>query len=141
MHPFWAALDMFLGLTFCWQVDYSIVGQQCFPHMEPEDFISMLSSPDFVGDPLVRTQHLVGAAAYEWVSEAEITATYQIRAAHQRYADLDLTTVAHRGHGYGVVKQWYKKIDGVWKFAGVRPEMYWNEHDFDKIFPRLSAAP
>lgn len=131
---------MFLELTFHWQVDYSIIGHQCFPHMESEEFVSMMSSPDLLGDPLVRTQHLLGAARYESVSETEIVAVHQIRAAHQRYADLGLTSVAHRGHCYGSVKHWYRKIDGVWKLDGVRPEIYWNEHDFDKIFPRPSAA-
>ncbi|KAH8697921.1 Scytalone dehydratase [Talaromyces proteolyticus] len=115
-------------------IDYSIVGQQCFPHMKSEEFVSMISSPNFVGDPLVRTQHLIGSANYEWVSDTEIVAVHQIRAAHQRYANLDTTTVAYRGHGYGSVKHWYKKLNGVWKLAGVRPEMYWSEHDFDKIF-------
>ncbi|KAB8238263.1 Scytalone dehydratase [Aspergillus alliaceus] len=110
-------------------VDYSMMGYQCFPHMKSEEFISMMSSPDLLGDPLIHTQHLLGGTGYE-----------RIRAAHQRYANLDLTSVAHRGHGHGIVKHWYKKIDGYWKLAGIRPEMYWTEHDFDKIFPRLSAA-
>lgn len=100
----------------------------------------MMSSPDLIGDPLVHTQHLLGAASYEWVSEDEIVAVYQIRAAHQRYANLDLTDVAHQGHGYGSVKHWYERIDGVWKLTGVRPKVYWHEHDFYKIFPRLSLA-
>lgn len=99
----------------------------------------MMSSPDLVGDPLVCTQHLVGAARYEWISETEISAIHQIRAAHQRYSDSDLTIVSHRGHGHGTAKQWYKKIDGVWKLAGVRPEMYWVEHDLSKIFPGPST--
>ncbi|BDD61104.1 hypothetical protein MAP00_006176 [Monascus purpureus] len=120
-------------------VDYSIIGHQCFPHMKSEEFISMMSSPNLLGDPLVHTQHLLGAAKYEWVSETEIVAVYQIRAAHQRYANPDLTSVTRRGHGYGTVKHWYGKIDGVWKLAGVRPELYWTEHDFSKIFSQPSA--
>ncbi|OKP13152.1 Scytalone dehydratase [Penicillium subrubescens] len=116
------------------KVDYSIIGQQCFPDMKAEDFLAMMSSPTLVGDPLVRTQHLLGGARYEKVSHSEITAVHQIRAAHQRYVDIDRTTVAYQGHNYGSVKHWYKRIDGVWKLAGVQPESYWLEHDFDKIF-------
>ncbi|KAJ5676020.1 Scytalone dehydratase [Penicillium macrosclerotiorum] len=120
-------------------IDYTIVGHKCFPDMESEEFVSMMSSPDFLGDPLVKTQHLMGAVGYEWVSDTEIIATHQIRAAHQRYEDPDLTTVAYRGHGNSTVTHWYKKINGDWKLSGVRPKIYWNEYDFDKIFPNLSA--
>lgn len=114
-----------------------MIGQQCVPQMESEDFISTMSSPDLVGDPLVQTQHLLGAASYEYVAENEIVAVHQIRAAHQRYSDISLEDVACRGHGYGRVKHWYKRSGNVWKLAGLRPEMYWTEHDFSKIFPRL----
>jgi scytalone dehydratase len=120
-------------------VDYSIVGHKCFPDMDHEEFISMMSSPDFLGDKLVCTQHLMGAAKYEYVSDTEVIGYHQIRAAHQRYADLDLATVDHKGHGHSLVRHHYKKIDGVWKLAGVCPRVYWNEFNFEKIFPRLSA--
>ena len=100
----------------------------------------MMRSPDLLGDPLVHTQHFLGATRYEWVSESEIIAIHQIRAAHQRYENLNLTSVAHRGHCHGIVKHWYKKIDRAWKLTGVRPEMDWTEHDFNKIFPRQSAV-
>ena len=117
-----------------------MIGQSCIPLMESEEFISMMSSPDLVGDPLVHTQHLLGAVRYECVNESEIVAIHQIRAAHQRYSDLSRVNVAYRGHGYGNVKHWYKKIGNDWKLAGLRPEMYWTEHDFSKIFPRLPSA-
>ncbi|KAJ5580861.1 hypothetical protein N7450_007162 [Penicillium hetheringtonii] len=104
--------------------------------MSSEDFIAMMSSPGLLGNPLILTQHLIGAASYECISEDEISATYQIRAAHQSYTDSSLEVVAHRGHGHGNVKHWYKRVDGVWKLAGVRPEMYWVEHELSKIFTR-----
>lgn len=117
-----------------------MIGQPSVPNMKPEEFISIMSSPDFVGDPLIHTQHLVGGVSYEYVSENEVTAVHQVRAAHQRYSDLGLTNVAYRGHGYGKIKHWYKRVGNTWKLAGLQPEMYWSEHDFDKIFPRHSSA-
>lgn len=117
-----------------------MIGQPCIPEMESDAFISMMRSPDLVGDPLVHTQHLLGAVSYEYISENETTAIHQIRAAHQRYSDDTLATVAHRGHGYGRIQHWYKRVGGTWKLAGLRPEMYWTEHDFSKIFPRQNAA-
>ncbi|CEO60482.1 hypothetical protein PMG11_05106 [Penicillium brasilianum] len=125
-------------LTPTLMVDYSIIGQKCIPEMRAEEYLAMVSSPTLVGDPLICTQHLLGAAKYEKVSDFEIVAVHQIRAAHQRYKDTARTTAAYQGHNYGSVKHWYKKTDGVWKLAGVQPESYWLEHDFDKIFAQSS---
>jgi scytalone dehydratase len=123
-----------------WQVDYSIISQKCVPEMRAQEYLAMVSSPTLVGDPLICTQHLLGVAKYEKVSDLEIVAVHQIRAAHQRYKDLARTTVAYQGHNYGSVKHWYKKTDGAWKLAGVQPESYWLEHDFDKIFVQPSEG-
>ncbi|TQB71011.1 hypothetical protein MPDQ_007932 [Monascus purpureus] len=100
------------------RVDYSIVGYTLFENMPAEEFIGMVSSLEFLGDPLVRTQHLMGAAKYERISDTEIT-------------------VENRGHGHSFIKHWYKKVDGSWKLAGLCPKVYWNEHRFDKIFVQL----
>lgn len=119
------------------QVDYSIVGYTLFENMPAEEFIGMVSSLEFLGDPLVRTQHLMGAAKYERISDTEIVGHHQIYAAHQRYTDLTFETVENRGHGHSFIKHWYKKVDGSWKLAGLCPKVYWNEHRFDKIFVQL----
>ena len=37
------------------------------------------------------------------------------------------TSTLHNQH-------WYKKIDGVWKFAGLAPIIRWGEFDFDSVF-------
>lgn len=39
-----------------------------------------------------------------------------------------------KGHAHGTNQHWYRKIDGVWKFAGLAPEIKWGEFDFDKVF-------
>src|SRR5690348_4693420 len=108
-------------------MDYSIVGHVVIENMPAEEVVSMMSAPEFLGDPLVRTQHLMGASKYERVSDTEIVGHHQIRAAHQRYTTIDHHEVAAKGHGHAVVKHWYKKIDGVWKLAGIAPNIYWNE--------------
>jgi scytalone dehydratase len=28
----------------------------------------------------------------------------------------------------------YRKVDGVWKFAGLTPNIRWYEYDYDKMF-------
>lgn len=107
--------------------------------MPAADFVTMMSSRNFLGDPLVRTQHLMGAARYERTSDDMVIGHHQIRAAHQRYTDIERLTVENKGHGHSYIKHWYKKVNGEWKMAGLCPRVYWNEHDFDKIFVELSA--
>ncbi|KUL82710.1 hypothetical protein ZTR_09423 [Talaromyces verruculosus] len=65
------------------QVDYTMIG--AIPAMPSSEFISMMSAPNLHGHSLVRIQHFIGATKYEHVSDTEIIATHQIRAAHQRY--------------------------------------------------------
>jgi scytalone dehydratase len=116
------------------KVDYSMIGQPSMPDMESDAFIAMMSAPDFVGNPLIRTQHLLGAVSYKYVSEDEIIAIHQIRAAHQRYSDDTLATVVYHAHGYGRIQHWYKRVEGAWKLSGLRPAMYWSENEVSKIF-------
>lgn len=107
--------------------------------MPAREFVTMMSSPEFLGDPLIRTQHLMGAAKYERTAKDEVIGHHQIRAAHQRYTGPDRLVVENKGHGHSYIKHWYRKVSGVWKLAGLCPRVYWNEHDFDKIFIGLSA--
>ena len=119
-------------------IDYSIVGHKRIDDVPAQEFIAMMNSPAFLGDPLVRTQHLMGAQKFVRTSETEVVGHHQIRAAHQRYK-ADGKTVENRGHGHSFVQHWYSKVNGVWKLSGLRPKIYWNEHDFDKIFVQLEA--
>lgn len=45
--------------------------------MPAEDHIRMVSDPGFLGDPLVRTQHLLGATQWEQLSETEVNGTWK----------------------------------------------------------------
>ena len=39
-----------------------------------------------------------------------------------------------KGHAHSANKHWYRKVDGVWKFAGLLPDIRWCEYDFEKVF-------
>ncbi len=119
-------------------IDYSIVGHERADDISSEEYLNMMKSPMFLGDTLIRTQHLMGANRYEKISDSEIIGHHQIRAAHQRYK-ADGVTVETRGHGHSFVKHWYRKVKGEWKLSGLCPKVYWNEHDFDKVFTGLNA--
>ena len=104
--------------------------------MSVDDFLAFVSSPHFLGDPLIHTQHLLGASKFETTGEDEVLGSWQIRAAHQRY---DATgQVECNGHGHAMIEHWYRKVPEkagkVWKLAGVKPHVRWNEGNFERIF-------
>ena len=102
--------------------------------MPSADFLAMASSPKFVGNPLLKTQHLVGLSTWAKVSEVEVVGTHQLRVAHQKYTEESLSAVAIKGHAHGTATVWYRRVEGVWKFAGLKPNLRWSEYDYDKIF-------
>ena len=102
--------------------------------MPAEEFIAMISNPNVLGNPLLRTQHFIGGTKWEKVSDTEITGYHQLRVPHQKYTDATLKEVAVKGHAHSTNTHWYKKIDGVWKFAGLDPNIRWSEYDFDQVF-------
>lgn len=57
-----------------------------------------------------------------------------MRVPHQKYKDASMKEVAVKGHAHSTNQHWYKKVDGVWKFAGLSPDIRWSEYDFDKVF-------
>lgn len=102
--------------------------------MPIDEFIAMASNPHVIGNPLLKTQHFVGATKWVKTSDTEITGYHQMRVAHQKYADKEMKEVAVKGHAHGKSTIWYKKVEGVWKFAGVEPDIRWSEYDHDKVF-------
>ena len=94
----------------------------------------MVTDENFLGDPCVKTQHLLGFAKWNKLSETEVVGYYQLRAVHQVYTDADLKTVKLRGHSHATNELYYKKVGGVWKFAGLKPRVLWNEYQFEKVF-------
>ncbi|CZT17610.1 related to scytalone dehydratase [Ramularia collo-cygni] len=115
-------------------VDYSqVTGSKC-KTMTKDDFVAMLSDKTLLGNDLVSTHHLIGASKYEMLTESSAIGVHQIRAAHQRYTQSDKKAVAAKGHGHGLMQHKYLKTPQGWRIAGIRPIVYWNEYDFDKIF-------
>ncbi|OAA38477.1 Scytalone dehydratase [Beauveria brongniartii RCEF 3172] len=77
----WSRLRRIIAPTL--YVDYSKIGKGIWETMPADDFIAMVSDADFLGDPCVKTQHLLGASRWERISETEIIGHHQLRAAHQ----------------------------------------------------------
>ncbi|KAK9784072.1 putative Dehydratase [Seiridium cardinale] len=128
----WGRLRANLAPTM--RVDYRHVMGKIWEDMAADDFIPLASNPHFLGDPLLKTQHFIGASRWEETSKDEITGRHQVRVAHQRYTDIAMKEVAMKGHAHGGATTWYKRIDGVWKFAGLCPDIRWSEYKYDEIF-------
>ena len=57
-----------------------------------------------------------------------------MRVAHQRYKDAELKEVVKKGHAHGMGTIWYRRVGGVWKWAGIEPGIRWSEFDHEGIF-------
>ncbi|KAG6016150.1 hypothetical protein E4U54_002207 [Claviceps lovelessii] len=128
----WDRLSRCIAPTL--HVDYRAILGQLWESMPAHDFVRMISNPRFLGNPLIKTQHSVGASRWRQTGEETITGHHQMRVAHQKYAGAQRKEVILKGHGHGAATTWYRKVDGEWKFAGIEPEIRWAEFDLDKMF-------
>lgn len=95
----------------------------------------MISDKSVLGNPLLRTQHFIGGASkWEKVSDSEIIGYHQLRVPHQVYTDEKLEKDEVKGHCHGYNTHYYRKVNGAWKFAGLKPHIRWTEYNFDKVF-------
>lgn len=94
----------------------------------------MASNAHFLGNQRIKTQHFIGATKWTQKTSDTITGMHQMRVAHQRYKEDDLKEVLYQGHAHGKATITYQKVDGIWKFAGLEPDIRWSEFDYDKIF-------
>lgn len=116
------------------RVDYRSFLDKIWEALPAAEYVAMASDPHVLGNPLLKTQHFIGSSKWEYVSETEAIGWHQLRVPHQRYTDESRKEVAVKGHAHGSNQHWYKKIDGVWKFAGLAPIIRWGEFDFDSVF-------
>ena len=116
------------------RVDYRSFLNKLWEALPADEYVAMASDPHVLGDPLLKTQHFVGASRWEKVSDTEVIGWHQLRVPHQKYTDETKTQVAVKGHAHSTNQHWYKKVDGKWKFAGLAVDIRWGEYDFDKVF-------
>lgn len=116
------------------RIDYLSFLDKIWEAMPADEYVAMASNPHVLGDPLLKTQHFIGSSKWEKISDTEAIGWHQLRVPHQRYTDASRTEIAVKGHAHGSNQHWYRKIDGVWKFAGLAPIIRWGEFDFDKVF-------
>jgi scytalone dehydratase len=119
------------------RLDFRSLQGSLHENLTPEEYVAILSDAKLLGDKRMKTQHLLGGSKWERSSDGTVQVGYQVRVAHQRYADEDLAVVVNKGHGYGRVQHWYRKIEGNWKLEGVVPQLEWSEYDlFGTLNPK-----
>jgi len=129
----WERLRKVIAPTL--RIDYRSFLDKLWEAMPADEFIQMISDPAVLGNKLLRTQHFIGGASkWEKVSDTEVVGWHQLRVPHQVYTDASLSEVKVKGHAHSTNQHWYRKVDGVWKFAGLNPMIRWSEYDFDKVF-------
>jgi len=128
----WARLEKCIAPTL--RIDYRSFLGKLWEAMPKEDFLKMISDPKVLGDKNLMTQHFIGQSKWEKVSDTEVIGWHQLRVPHQRYKDETRKEVVVKGHAHSTNQHWYKKVDGVWKFAGLDPNIRWGEFDFDQVF-------
>ena len=116
------------------QIDYRAFLDKLWEAMPADAFVAMASDPMFLGNPCIKTQHFIGVTKWVKESETQITGHHQMRVAHQKYKDKTMTEVVVKGHAHGSGSMTYRKMDGMWKFAGILPDIRWSEYDHDRIF-------
>jgi scytalone dehydratase len=93
------------------RIDYRSFLNKIWEEMPADEFVKMASDPKVLGDKCLMTQHFIGGTKWETRQH-----------------------VAVKGHAHSYNTHWYKKVNGVWKFAGLNPDIRWAEYDFDKVF-------
>ena len=118
-------------------VDYSSIAGFKDSEMSSESYVALVSSESVLGNPLIKTQHLLGSTSWQRISDATTIGRHQIRAAHQRYGDGSLERVVAHGHTHGLNVFTYEEIQGKWKLRRLQALARWVEGDLRQVFKSL----
>lgn len=91
------------------------------PAMPINDFVDMMADPGpkGLGNPAVKTQHLLGAPRFEKKADGSIDGHWLIRAAHYNEGN------GKQMYSQAITTLQYKKEDGALKISGVIPQVNW----------------
>ncbi|KAH8724904.1 hypothetical protein GQ44DRAFT_827028 [Phaeosphaeriaceae sp. PMI808] len=91
---------------------------------KPEIVFKSLFGPETLGNPNMKTQHLLGAQIFTRISETEAKGNWQARANHVRTFKNGRVAIWDSS---AIVELTYVKIDGQWKLGGWRPHTQLSE--------------
>jgi scytalone dehydratase len=111
------------------QLDFRSLRGELHDNLTPDEYVAILSGMKLLGDARLKTQHFLGASKLVVLDDGSVQVDHQIRVAHQRYKNEELTEVVNKGHAHGVTQHVYKKVDGSWLLVRIAPSLNWFEHD------------
>ncbi|KAF2168628.1 hypothetical protein M409DRAFT_21373 [Zasmidium cellare ATCC 36951] len=115
-------------------LDYTEVFGYKNDSLTPEAYVETFPSPDMLGNPNVKTQHLLVASTVRQLSSTIAVAGRQIRAMHVLY-NPDTKKEIARSSGHGVLQFTYEKVEGVWKIAGLKASNDFFDNEMRGVFP------
>ncbi|OCL15441.1 Scytalone dehydratase, partial [Glonium stellatum] len=83
--------------------------------------------------------HHISRSKFVKTSADEVTGYHQVRTEYKRYTSMDKKEIEATGQDLTMMLHFYKRIDGKWKLAGVKPTGRMSEFNFEKIFTAGSA--
>lgn len=132
----WARLKRILGPAI--RLDFRALQGPLQENLTPEQFTAIIADKKVIGDPHVKTQHLLGAGNWSSPGDGTVQVSWQLRVAHQRVAE-DMTTQVNFGHAHGYNQHTYRKIEGVWKIVGIAARIGFIEGDlFGTLDPSVA---
>ena len=118
------------------RLDFRALRGPLHEDLTPDQYVAIIADKKVIGDPRVKTQHLLGAGSWSSLGDGTVQVWWQLRVAHQRYAAEDFAEPINKGHGHGGNEHTYKKINGTWKIVGINARVDWIEGDlFGTINP------
>ncbi|KAK1035947.1 hypothetical protein LTR74_018867, partial [Friedmanniomyces endolithicus] len=95
----WERLSRCIAPTL--YVDYSAVMGIMWESIPAAEFVGFVSSDKFLGNERIKTQHFIGASKWVQIECGDIHGFHQMRVAHHKYADAELSEVKYKGHAHG----------------------------------------
>lgn len=75
-----------------------------------DQFAAIIAGRKVIGDPRVKTQHLLGGGSWNSPGDGTAQVWWQLRVAHQRCEAEDMAVVINKGHGHGANQHTYKRL-------------------------------
>ena len=130
----WDRLKTTLGPAI--RLDFRDLKGPLQENLTPDQYVAIIADGKVIGDPRVKTQHLLGGGNWSSPGDGTVQVWWQLRVAHQRYAAEDLAEPINKGHAHGANQHTYKKIQGTWKIVGIKARVDWVEGDlFGTLHP------
>ncbi|KAL9051500.1 MAG: hypothetical protein Q9162_005973 [Coniocarpon cinnabarinum] len=123
----WNRLKQILGPAI--RLDFRDLRGPLQENLSPDQYVAIIANKKVIGDPRVKTQHLIGGGHWSTPGDGTVQVWWQLRVAHQRFASEDMAKTINKGHAHGYNQQTYQKINGAWKIVGIKVKVDWVEGD------------